>query len=167
MTTMAAPDRDTGLRDLFVAHYGRLLTLAVFVSDDRETAEDLVQEAFARLHGRHLTDPDAAYAYLRATVLNLSRSRLRRLRIARRHVPPSDGTEASAEESALLREDQRAVAAAVRRLAPRQRQVLALRYWADLPVAEVAALTGLSEGGVKSNTARAVAALRRMLEDER
>ena len=70
---MAAPGEDAGLPALFNAHYRTLLALAVLVTDDRATAEDLVQEAFARLHGRHLADPSRALAYLRSTVLNLSR----------------------------------------------------------------------------------------------
>ena len=164
---MAAPRDDAGLPELFNAHYRKLLALAVIVTDDRATAEDLVQEAFARLHGRHLADPDRAVAYLRTTILNLSRSRLRRLRTARKHEAPDDRALPSAEDDALLRADQREVLDAVRRLPPRQLQVLALRYWADLPIAEVAAEMGLTTGGVKSNTARALDALRRALEANR
>jgi RNA polymerase sigma-70 factor (sigma-E family) len=156
------------LPELYAAHYRRLLALAVLVTDgSRETAEDLVQEAFARLPGRTLADPDKAAAYLRATILNLSRSRLRRLRTARRHAAPDDRLLPSAEEDALLRADQRAVLDAVRTLSPRQRQALALRYWADLSEAETAAAMGCSAGAVKSHTARGLAALRRLLEETR
>ena len=164
---MAAPGSGAGLPALFHAHYRRLLALAVLVSDDPATAEDLVQEAFARLHGRHLADPDRALAYLRATVLNLSRSRLRRLRTARKHDRPDDRVLPSAEDAALLRADQRAVLDALRTLSPRQRQALVLRYWEDLSEAQVAAAMGLSAGAVKSHTARGVAALRRLLEESR
>jgi RNA polymerase sigma-70 factor (sigma-E family) len=157
-----------GLPELFNAHYRRLLALAVLVNDgSRETAEDIVQEAFARLHGRTLADPDRAAAYLRATVLNLSRSRLRRLRTARLHQRPDDRALPSAEDDVLLRADQRAVLDAVRDLSPRQREALVLRYWADLSEAEVAAAMGLSTGAVKSHTSRGMAALRRSLEPTR
>ena len=166
---MTARERDAGLPELFHAHYRRLLALAVLVTDDRATAEDLVQEAFARLHGRHLADADKALAYLRATVLNLSRSRLRRLRTARKHERPDDAALPSAEEHAVLRADQRAVLDALRTLSPRQRQALVLRYWEDMSEAQVAAAMGLSNGAVKSHTARGIAALRKTLRrtDER
>ena len=161
---MAARERDSGLPELFAAHYRRLLALAVLVTDDVATAEDLVQEAFARLHGRALTDPDRALAYLRATVLNLSRSRLRRLRTARKHDRADDRLVSSAEDDVLLRADQRAVLDALRTLSPRQRQALVLRYWEGLNEAGVAAAMGLSPGAVKSHTSRGLAALRRALE---
>src|SRR5687768_7179855 len=85
--TVAELDADTALTELFRAHYASLLRLAVLLADDHATAEDLVQDAFARMHrswGR-LRDPDRALPYLRASVVNGSRSRLRRLRTARRH----------------------------------------------------------------------------------
>jgi RNA polymerase sigma-70 factor (sigma-E family) len=155
------------LPDLFAAHYRRLLALAVLVTDDRATAEDLVQEAFARLHGRALADPERALAYLRSTVLNLSRSRLRRLRTARKHERPDDRLLPSAEDDVLLRADQRAVLDALRTLSPRQRQALVLRYWEDMSEAQVAAAMGLSAGAVKSHTSRGMAALRTTLEANR
>ena len=158
---------DAGLPALFHAHYRRLLALAVLVSDDPATAEDLVQEAFTRLHGRALADPDRALAYLRATILNLSRSRLRRLRTARKHDRPDDRTAPSPEDDVLLRADQRAVLDALRRLSPRQRQALVLRYWEDLNEAQVAAAMGVSAGAVKSHTSRGLAALRALLEESR
>jgi RNA polymerase sigma-70 factor (sigma-E family) len=170
MTTMegaAVVTVVSGLPELFAAHYRRLLALAVLVSDDPATAEDLVQEAFTRLHGRTLADPDRAVAYLRSTVLNLSRSRLRRLRTARRHEPDDDGPLPSAEDTALLRADQRAVLDALRTLSPRQRQALVLRYWEDMSEAQVAAAMGLSNGAVKSHTSRGLAALRKTMETSR
>jgi RNA polymerase sigma-70 factor (sigma-E family) len=164
---VAEPRHDAGLPELFNAYYRTLLALAVLVTDDRATAEDLVQEAFARLHGRTLADPDRALAYLRSTVLNLSRSRLRRLRTVRRHQHLDDRPLPSAEEDALLRADQRAVIDALRTLSPRQRQALVLRYWEDMSEAQVADAMGLSAGSVKSHTSRGLAALRRQLESTR
>lgn len=164
---MTTRSDDTGLPALFNAHYRTLLALAVLVSDDRASAEDVVQEAFARLHGRHLADPDRALAYLRTTVLNLSRSRLRRLRTARKHDRPDDRVLPSAEETVVLRDNQRTLLDAVRTLSPRQRQALVLRYWGDMSEAEVAHAMGLSNGAVKSHTARGMAALRRILEPTR
>jgi RNA polymerase sigma factor (sigma-70 family) len=133
----------------------------------REAAEDIVQEAFARLHGRTLADPDRALAYLRTTVLNLSRSRLRRLLTARRQERTGPESLPSAEDDAILRADQRALFAAVRDLPARQREALVLRYWAGLSEAEVAAAMRVSPGAVKSHTSRGLAALRRIMEAHR
>jgi RNA polymerase sigma-70 factor (sigma-E family) len=163
----AVAGNDAALPELFHANYRRLLALAVLVTDDRATAEDLVQEAFARLHGRALADPDRALAYLRSTILNLSRSRLRRLRTARKHERSDDAVLPSAEEHVLLRADQREVLDALKQLSARQRQALVLRYWDDMSEAQVATAMGISHGAVKSHTSRGMTALRRLLEPTR
>ncbi len=72
----------------------------------------------------------------------------------------------SAEAAALVGEEQRAAVAALRCLPPRQREALVLRYFADLPEPETAAAMRVSRGTVKSTTARALAALGRMLREE-
>jgi len=70
----AWPDADTALVALFTANYAGLLGLAVVLSDDRFTAEDLVQDAFARMcrHWHRLRDPGRALAYLRACVVSIA-----------------------------------------------------------------------------------------------
>jgi RNA polymerase sigma factor (sigma-70 family) len=72
----------------------------------------------------------------------------------------------SAEATALVGEEQRAAVAALRRLPPRQREALVLRYFADLPESEIAQAMGISRGTVKSTTARGLAALDRMLRED-
>jgi RNA polymerase sigma-70 factor (sigma-E family) len=163
----AVGETEVSLAALFAAHHRRLLAFALLLSDDYAGAEDLVQEAFARLPGRHLADPERAGSYLRATVLNLSRSRLRRLRTARRHDRQPVATLPSAEESAMERAEHDEVLAALHRLSPRQRQAIVLRYWSDLPEPEIAAAMGVSAGAVKSHTHRAMTTLRRLLEADR
>jgi RNA polymerase sigma factor (sigma-70 family) len=59
------------------------------------------------------------------------------------------------------------VVAALRTLPTRQREVLVLRYYADLSEAQIAAAMGISRGAVQSHTARALASLRAVLEMER
>jgi len=66
----------------------------------------------------------------------------------------------------LVGEQQRAAVAALRRLPPRQREALVLRYFADLSEREIALAMGVSRGTVKSTTARALAALGRMLRED-
>src|SRR5690348_8519789 len=87
---------DTAVAALFRTHRLGLVRLAVLLVDDRETAEDVVQDAFAALHRRwgSLTSEDAALAYLRTCVVNRSRSVLRRRRTVRlKGRPPGPGLE--------------------------------------------------------------------------
>nr|WP_258308335.1 SigE family RNA polymerase sigma factor [Streptomyces sp. NWU339] len=162
----AAP-RPPTLTDLYHAHRLGMVRLAVLLVDDLATAEDVVQDAFTALyrrHGEHITEVDNALGYLRTAVVNTSRSVLRRRRTARAWTPPAPVDVPSAEEHVVLDEAHREVLAALGRLTPRRRQVLVLRYWADLSEAEIAQALGISRGAVKSNASRALDALERILE---
>ena len=160
----AAADPAT-VEAVFAQHHLGMLRLAVLLVDDRATAEDVVQDAFAGLHARWpgLVEPARAAAYLRVSVVNGCRSTLRRRRTARAWVPPHQAPAASAEESAVLSEERREVLAAVRALPPRQREVLVLRYWVHLSEAQIADELGLSRGTVKSTASRALDALEEAL----
>jgi RNA polymerase sigma-70 factor (sigma-E family) len=153
------------LADLYRDHRLRLVRLAVLLVDDPGTAEDVVQEAFTGLH-RHwagLRDEAAALAYLRAAVVNGSRSVLRRRRTARDYVPPHQVNARSAESLALLSAEHQAVVDALGTLPPRQREVLVLRYYGGLSEAEIAEATGISRGTVKSTASRALDAVQRVM----
>ncbi len=156
---------ETAFAEMFRAHFQGLLRLATLLGAD--DPENVVQEAFVRLHGsrRRLRDAEAALGYLRAIVGNLSRSRLRHLRVVRRHAVTYLPDAGSAEQAAVLREDQREVLAALAAMPARQREALVLRYWADMGGAEIAAAMGISVGAVKSHLARGKAALEKMLEE--
>jgi RNA polymerase sigma factor (sigma-70 family) len=106
-----------------------------------------------------------AAAYLRKTVVNLTRSRQRHLRVARRFSPDVPPVE-SAEVLAVLSDDRRRVVRALSRLSTRQRQVLVLRYWMDLPEREIADTLDIRPGTVKSTASQALAALGRLIENE-
>jgi RNA polymerase sigma-70 factor (sigma-E family) len=159
--------RDIALTALFDAHHTQLMRLAALLGAD--DAEDIASEAFYRLYRRweKLREPAAALSYLRATVCNLVRQRLRHLGVAHRHEEPPNQHHRSAETEVILREDQRAIAVALRRLPTRQREAVVLRYWLDLKEVEVAAAMGISCGAVKSHTARAMAALGKAMETDR
>lgn len=151
--------------DLYRSHRMQMVRLAILLVDDLASAEDVVQEAFAGLYRNWsgLRDRAAAIGYLRTAVVNGSRSMLRRRRTARAYVPPDPGTARSAESLAMLSAEHQAVVSALADLAPRQREVLVLRYYGGLSEAEIAAATGLSKGTVKSTASRAVAKLGDML----
>ncbi|MBD3575872.1 SigE family RNA polymerase sigma factor [Streptomyces sp. KD18] len=153
--------------ELYHAHRLGMVRLAVLLVDDLATAEDVVQDAFTALYRRHgedIAEVDNALGYLRTAVVNTSRSVLRRRRTARAWTPPAPADVPSAEEHVVLDEAHREVLAALARLTPRRRQVLVLRYWAELSEAEIAATLGISRGAVKSNASRALDALERILE---
>jgi RNA polymerase sigma-70 factor (sigma-E family) len=163
----AAPALD----ELFRERRLRLVRLAVLMVDDQPTAEDIVQDVFARLHRRHgpvLRGVDDPHAYLTAGVMNAARSVLRRRRVARAYVPqPRDPAPAAEDEALhLLGDDDREVIRALRRLTARQRQVVVLRYWSELSEQEIADTLRISTGTVKSTAHRALALLRGYLGEK-
>jgi len=165
-------DREMGAGQAVTALYERhalgLTRLAFLMLGDRQTAEDVVQEAFCGLYRAwdRLPDHARALGYVRSSVLNGSRSALRRSRRVPRAVA-APAAAASAEDTVLAGERQRETVAALRRLPPRQREAVVLRYFADLPEQETAEAMGVSRGTVKSTTSRALAALARMLQEEK
>lgn len=100
--------REEPLAALYAAHYRSLVRLAALLLDDLAACEDVVQEAYVRMHGRSLDDPNRALAYLRQTVVNLARSSLRRRLVARRLAPRpeamtvADAAYATVERDALV-----------------------------------------------------------------
>jgi RNA polymerase sigma factor (sigma-70 family) len=135
---MAPPVAGAGtgrLRALFERRYLPMVHVAQLLLGDRASAEDVAQEAFARLHTRldRLTEPDAADAYLRAMVVNLSRSALRNRRVTMRYEQRQPDPEPSAGDGAAALADHEASVTALRRLSRRQRECLVLRYYLDLP----------------------------------
>jgi RNA polymerase sigma-70 factor (sigma-E family) len=157
-------DRDAILAGLHRQHYVSLVRLACLLLDERAQGEEVVQDAFVKVHGAwaRIDDP---LTYLRATVMNLARSQMRRRLVARRRVEPVSGPAASPEEHAVLLSDQQEVVDAVRALPRRQRECIVLRYYLDLSEAEIAATLGISAGSVKSHTHRGTAALATRLEE--
>ena len=158
---------DHAVTDLYREQRLTLLRLAVFLVDDRGVAEDLVQDAFAQLYKRWhtLSDHGAAVGYLRTCVVNAARSVYRRRDTARRHlrVAEPDLTPDS-DYALLLAEEHREVLEALRTLPRRQREVLVLRYWAELTEADIASTLNISRGTVKSTASRALDALELILE---
>ena len=101
----------------------------------------------------------------RSQPISLARPVLRRRVVADRLPLPAERPLPSAEDSALAVAQLSAVRAALRALPVRQREVLVLRYYADLPETQIAAVMGISRGSVKAHAARARDALRTALAD--
>ena len=157
---------DEAVTHLYAAHYRSLVRLAALLLRDGSVAEEVVQDSFVAMHGawRRLSDPDRALAYLRQSVVNRSRSALRHRTVEARHAPRPAPHAASAEHGAMLALEHAEVTDAMRLLPQRQREVLVLRYYADLSESDIADAIGISRGAVKSHASRGMAALRTALE---
>jgi len=149
------------LAQLYLRHGHEAVRLGYLLTGDRAVAEDLAQEAFVRIAGRlgHLRDPEAFAAYLRRTVVNLSRMHFRRRRLERAHAekerPPPHFGEPEADVAT-----QEALRAGLLRLPHRQRAAIVLRYYADLPDTETADVLGCSRATVRSLISRGMERLR-------
>lgn len=146
----------------FVADRGNaLLRTAHLLCGARSDAEDLLQTALEKAY-RHWAklsrevDPEP---YVRKILVNLTISRARRWRILREVHMPSPPEKPTASEASTV-ELRGVLIDELRRLGPRQRAVLVLRYWEDLSEADTAATLGCSVGTVKSQAARGLARLR-------
>lgn len=155
-------DGRASFREFVAARQGALLRSAYVLCGDRHRAEDLVQTALTRTAARWASVRDGSpEAYVRRTMYHEQVSRWRRAGVLNEtsvadppeRVGPDPGD--AVDLKVVLR-------AALDRLAPRQRAVLALRFYEDLPEAEIAALLGISVGTVRSTTSRALDRLRRV-----
>ena len=166
----AACDWDAGraLAELYAAHYQALVRLAALLVRDTATAEEVVQDSFVAMHAswRRLRDSGKASSYLRRCVVNRSRSVLRHQMVTERNMLQPPPEMPSAEQGAMALLERSAVVAALHGLPARQREALVLRYYADLPEAEIASAMGISQGAVKSHVFRAMSALRGELGSE-
>lgn len=159
------------LTALFRAEYPRLVRMAALLLGDEGAAEEVVQDAFVKLHTgwRRVRDAEKAPAWLRTAVLNGARSHLRHRHVRRRLDQPAPLSTPSAEGGALAGEEHRRVVAALRTLPARQREALVLKFYLDLSEAETAAAMGVSAGSVKTHVHRGLATLQTTLgrEEER
>jgi RNA polymerase sigma-70 factor (sigma-E family) len=160
--------------EIFVrAHHGGLLRRAYLLTGSHADAEDLVQETLARVWvaGRS-TAIEAPGAYLQRVMVNLATSRWRRLR--RMREAPTGAYAAFADRPGVVGHldpaermaEQDRMWTLLRTLPPRQRTVLVLRYYEDLPETRVADLLGVSVGTVRSQTWKALRHLKTRLASE-
>jgi RNA polymerase sigma-70 factor (sigma-E family) len=141
--------------------------LAYLLTGDRELAEDLVHDAFIKTVGRweRIRNPEAFDAYLRRTIINLTRSHHRRRLVERRYLRAWASEPETADpqgETSLDLPLRRALLS----LPPRQRAAVVLRYHEDLSEAQTAELMVVSVGTVKSLTSRGMAKLREVMGDD-
>lgn len=158
---------DPSFEEFVASGSARLLRSAYLLTGDRDHSEDLLQVALVRVARRWDVARNAPHAYAHRVLVNLLHDRRRNLsrrvseqslsELDERHRSVPDGSEALVHRIALV--------SAVRRLPARQREVVVLRFFADLSVSETAAAIGASEGTVKTHTSRALTSLRGALTD--
>ena len=139
---------------MYLAHHDRLVRVAYLIIGSQPAAEDVVQDAFAKLHER-LDGIRQPAAWLRTVVVNAAKNEIRRQVNRRRllaRLGRAQAVDPPAEPSGML--------VALATLTPRQRAVVVLRFYEDLSEAEIAAHLRIRPGTVKSNLHRAVQTLR-------
>jgi RNA polymerase sigma-70 factor (sigma-E family) len=154
---------DEDFQGFFAQHYEQLCRLGFLLTGDPAQAEELAQDALVRTwrRWRLVGKPGNPETYARKVLVNRHRSLLRRALVEARYRYRDRTTEGSSDEH---REDAIVLWAATRRLPPRQRAVLVLRYYEDLSEAEIARVLGIPVGTVKTLTRRGLARLRRSLD---
>ena len=139
---------------LYDQHYASLVRLAALLVRDTATAEEIVQDAFVAVAAatawRRRGDTDGALDFLRQSVLDRSRSALRH------GITPAPPDGCPSASPPLL--------AAIGALPARQREVLVLRYYANLSEEQAADAIGISRAAVRRHATRANAALRALLD---
>lgn len=153
-----------GFATLYAAHNRELVRFAYLLTGDAAMAEDLVADVFAQVLRRwgHTAIDDPG-AYLRRSVVNRFNSRLRRRYLAARHRATADGSDRGVVTADDRLAERDAMFRALDRLPDGQRAVVVLRFYEDCSVAEAAHVLGISEGTVKSQTARALDRLHELL----
>lgn len=151
---------DTRFAEIYAANFDALVRLASLLVDSAAAAEDIVQDSFAKLYTR-LETVATPQPWLRTTVVNACRNERRRLGTARRYGARLAGPATAADQPI----DE--LITSLRRLPERQRAVLVLHYYADLPEAEIAEILGTRIGAVKSALHRARGRLQAEVTDER
>ena len=150
-----ASQHGNDLTALYDREHAPMLRVACLLVGERAIAEEIVHDAFATVSERW-TQLDNPGGYLRTTVVNGCRMAMRRRATERRHAPTDAATVAAPTELIELR-------AALDQLRERERAVIVLRYFVDIPDAEIAQLLGCREATVRSTVHRALKTLRKEL----
>jgi RNA polymerase sigma-70 factor (ECF subfamily) len=160
-----------GEREAFTAfverHHAELVRIAYAVTGDLEAAYDAVQQAWIKAWQRlpSVREPERLRAWLIAIAANEARQHLRAQRRRRvREIAAPDDDPVGPEGFATA--DRIDLSAALLRLEPDERGILAMRYLAGLTAEEIGAATGLTASGVRSRLSRLITRLREELHDD-
>ena len=160
---MRRGDRDEEFRAFYFAQAARLKGIALLMVGDRGRSEELAQEALLRAYRAwpriRRSDPGP---YVRTALVNLCRNDHRRRMLERKH--PTEAMP-DAEFPATSVEDALRLADALKTLPPIRKAAIVLRYYEDLPEAEIAQILDRPLNTVKSDIRRALQALRPLLQE--
>ncbi|MFE9442659.1 SigE family RNA polymerase sigma factor [Streptomyces sp. NPDC006602] len=154
-------EQEAQFQEFVQARWSRLVRTAYLLTGDVHHAEDLTQTALAKAYRswRRVSRSDSPEAYVRRMLVTCNSDRFRKRRVAESltAAPP----EVAGRDESVSRVDERGVLlGALAALPPKQRAVIVMRYWEDLPEAEVAEMLGCSPGTVKSQASKGLAKLR-------
>ncbi|MDN5571872.1 MAG: SigE family RNA polymerase sigma factor [Propionibacteriaceae bacterium] len=158
----ATTTRDSEFTEFVATHSGSLRHVARLLSGGSDAAEDLLQDALLKtwLHWKRI-EPRTAWAYTRRVMVNLATDRWRRRRYEPVVAEVGDWRPDAGAAAAFGAADDRSfIVDQLAHLSARERAIVVLRYYADLPEAEVADHVGVSVGTVKSTCSRALGRLR-------
>jgi RNA polymerase sigma-70 factor (ECF subfamily) len=159
-------DREGDFRDLFADHYARVVRTVFWILQDWDRSEEVTQDAFVQLlrHWDRVADHDQPDAWVRRVAIRLAvQTSKREQRLAAavlRGRPPTPATQTLEDP---MSGD---VLAAVRQLPPKQRAAVALRYFEDKPVEEIAQLMECSPSTARVHLHRARQRLAQTLGEE-
>lgn len=147
---------DEAFEAVYRSDYARLVRAAHMLTGSNETAEEVVQEAFVALYPRFDTVAEPT-GYLYRSVVNGCWARRRKRRVV-------DRLGALRQPNAIESPEIDEAWTALRRLSARRRMALVLRFYADLPLADIAEAMGCSTGTVKSLLHRGLAQLKEVID---
>ena len=160
---MRRGDRDDEFRAFYFAEAARLRGIALLMTGDRGRAEELAQEALLRAYRAwpriRRQDPGP---YVRTALVNLCRNDYRRRLMEKAH-PPAPAPEERSYEATV--EEAMRLADALRALPPIRKAAIVLRYYEDLPEAEIARILDRPLNTIKSDIRRALETLRPLLQE--
>lgn len=157
-------DRDTDFAEYVDERSQALRRYAYLLTGDLASADDLLQESLLKVYRRWPLAGPGIDAYVRTVIARTHISFWRH--VGRREVLTEELPEAPGLDAMATVADRDEIWRHLRKLAPRQRAVVVLRFWSDLPEAEIAAVLNISVGTVKSQLHRALANLQTDLTEE-
>lgn len=159
-------EKESKLEQLYNDHISSAVRLAYLMTGDEHQARDIAQDAFVKIAGRFhgMRNPEAFPAYLRKTVINLSRGHLRRLKTQRDYIASQKRTERVTPAPDLDGRDE--MWRVLQTLPARQRAALVLRYYEDMSERHIAEALDSSESAVKSLLMRGLKELRTQMRGE-
>ncbi len=163
----ARPERELAFHRLADGHLERSYRLATVVLDSATEAQDAVHDAFVIAWRKYemLRDPDRLEAWFDRIVVNTCRDRMRRNhRLQVRDI--SVGPDIAGSDPTAAVSDEIVIGRALERLRPDDRIVLALRFYRDMKVDDIAAAMDIRPRAAASRLHRALERLRRILEQD-